>query len=133
MPAKKTKKCSSCGKRKKVEQFHKHSRTKDGLQSYCKACQKKKKAQWHKDNPERYRNQNLKKRYGITVEQVDEMVEAVGGRCPGCLRITEDWHVDHNHDTGEVRGVLCGNCNRAAGLVGDNPAIMLRLAEFYSM
>ena len=132
MPAKKTKKCKDCGKRKNVDQFHKRKLSKDGLQWHCKDCQKKKKAEWfqQKDNG---RNQNLKRRYGITVEQFNEMIEAVGGRCPGCLRITEDWHVDHNHDTGEVRGVLCGNCNRAAGLVGDNPETLLRLAEFYSV
>ena len=133
MPAKKTKKCKDCGKRKKVEQFGKNKSRKDGLQVYCKDCQNFRSMEWYKNNPETYRNTQYKRKYGVTAEQVNEMVEAVGGRCPGCLRVTEDWNVDHNHDTGEVRGVLCGNCNRAAGLVGDNPAIMLRLAEFYSV
>ena len=129
----KTKKCPDCGVTKTPSEFNKDKRNKDGLQCYCKTCQVARTQAWRTANPDRDRNTQYKRKYGVTAEQVNEMVEAVGGRCPGCLRVTEDWNVDHNHDTGEVRGVLCGNCNRAAGLVGDNPAIMLRLAEFYSV
>jgi hypothetical protein len=49
------------------------------------------------------------------------MVETQGGRCASCRDQLIETHVDHDHVTGEVRGVLCPNCNKALGMLKDDP------------
>lgn len=69
----------------------------------------------------------LRARYGLTVEQYDAMVEGAGGVCEICkqpppttsIAPNRVLHVDHDHVTGEVRGLLCSACNRSIGLIGD--------------
>lgn len=70
---------------------------------------------------------NLKK-FGITPEQYDQMLHEQQGVCAACGKAETHRNqfgvcrlaVDHNHDTGQVRGLLCGRCNRALGLLGDS-------------
>jgi hypothetical protein len=78
----------------------------------------------------------LKNTYGMTVEQYESMLDEQDGRCaicrsdrPGGPR-TPIFTVDHDHDTGRVRGLLCSSCNRALGLLRDDPEV-LRLAIGY--
>lgn len=83
-------------------------------------------------SPSRQRGYSLWKRYGITSEQFDAILEAQGG-CAACGSPTTDgkyWHVDHDHtccDTQArscgkcIRGILCHGCNTALGNVGDDP------------
>ena len=61
----------------------------------------------------------LRNKYGITVEEYNARVRAVGGRCQACGN-ERPLNVDHAHDDGHVRGMLCGECNRAIGLLGDS-------------
>jgi len=63
-------------------------------------------------------------RYGISPEQYLEMWEAQGGKCKICGKKLPDGeylHVDHDKETGEVRGLLCGDCNKGLGYFRDNP------------
>lgn len=84
------------------------------------------------------RNESLRKfptgtpqparRHGMTTEQYSALVARP---CEVCGDATEPRrHVDHNHSTGEVRGVLCGNCNRALGVLGENVQRILNLADY---
>lgn len=61
--------------------------------------------------------------YGITVEEYDQMLAAQDGHCACCGTAEPGgrgcMHVDHDHETGEIRGLICHNCNRAIGLLGD--------------
>ena len=60
----------------------------------------------------------LKKKYGITMSQYDEMLERQSGKCAICERPPPSntrLAVDHNHQSGEIRGLLCGRCNRFVG------------------
>lgn len=60
-------------------------------------------------------------RYGLTKEEYDHLLHIQGGLCAICLQESKTkLHVDHCHNTGKVRGLLCGNCNRALGLFKDN-------------
>lgn len=75
----------------------------------------------------------LKRKYGLTVEEFDGMLAAQDGRCAICATDTpgvKGWCVDHCHDSGRVRGVLCTSCNTAIGQMKDNP-VRLRAAADY--
>lgn len=71
----------------------------------------------------RHRRWKLQTKYGLTLEQMEQMFVAQNGQCAICLKPFEKWsniHVDHNHETGKVRQLLCSNCNTAIGLFHDN-------------
>lgn len=73
----------------------------------------------------RTRAHNLKHFYGITIEDFDSMFRAQNGRCAICGTKKQDakgdrFHVDHNHDTKKVRGLLCSNCNTILGYAKEN-------------
>jgi hypothetical protein len=74
------------------------------------------------------RDYHLRRRYGLTSADVDAMIEAQGGTCAVCPGPPQ--HVDHDHETGEVRGILCFNCNQALGNVRDNSMVLRGLARY---
>jgi hypothetical protein len=81
------------------------------------------------------RKHNLKKFYGLTQADFDRMLEVQDGRCAIChgddpRSRTKQWHIDHNHETGIVRGLLCGPCNTGIGQMQDDP-VRLRAAADY--
>jgi hypothetical protein len=67
----------------------------------------------------RYKD-NLKRRYNLEVEDYLTMVNNQQGACAICRQHAERLHVDHCHDTGQIRGLLCQNCNTALGKFHDN-------------
>ena len=81
----------------------------------------------------RRRGYKLKTKYGITLARFEEILASQGGRCAICK--TAQWtktgpSLDHNHRTGQVRGVLCNRCNAAIGFFDENPERM-RCAQIY--
>ena len=81
---------------------------------------------WHIENPEKARAMYRMRNYGITQEQWDTLFTSQGNKCgnPGC-GATEPggkfhWNTDHDHVTGEVRGILCHHCNRLLGAARDD-------------
>jgi hypothetical protein len=93
--------------------------------------------QWQRDNPERHqakqreyaesgkkkiadRKSHLKRTYGLTLEDFDAMLAAQGGGCAICGKPNVD-HIDHDHRSGRVRGILCFGCNVAIGQMDDDP------------
>ena len=71
------------------------------------------------------RTHYLKYRYGITLEDYDQMLAEQGGRCGACGTTDvrngkQRFDIDHDHVTGVVRGLLCGHCNRAFGMLADD-------------
>lgn len=71
--------------------------------------------------------------YGIQPEAYDRLYEAQGGRCAICATATgrtKRLAVDHDHVTGEVRGLLCGPCNRMIGRLRDSAAALARAADY---
>jgi len=83
--------------------------------------------EWRKANPEKaaviYRRRNLKQKYGITIEQFEEMVLQQDGRCAIC-HSKEKLVVDHCHTSNEIRGLLCASCNRGIGLLKDSKGVL---------
>lgn len=66
----------------------------------------------------------IRKKYGITKNQYDNLLQKQGGGCAICGRVEEPdgrrLSIDHDHNTGEVRGILCNNCNNGIGSFGDD-------------
>lgn len=91
---------------------------------------------WREANPEKEKHTYLKSRYGITLEQYEHMFTECNGRCMICDKPGEDsdrgLHVDHNHETGDIRGLLCGSCNLALGHFKDSIPLLLKAIEYLS-
>jgi hypothetical protein len=77
------------------------------------------------------RSRHLVKKYGITLDEYEALSESQNHLCQICGDTEEGGlHVDHDHRTGEIRGLLCGRCNKAIGLFDDDPTRVLA-AERY--
>jgi hypothetical protein len=87
------------------------------------------KAAWNKANPAARRRIHLKAKYGITPEEFDRMADAQQGLCGICGE-DKQLVVDHCHDTGRVRGLLCRQCNAAIGQLRDDPALLRHALEW---
>jgi len=109
--------------RKKVRQEYKKSdKGKEAEKRYVRK-------NWDKNAP--LREKHLLWRYGITPEQYNELFEKQKGLCAICGKEQEArLHVDHCHNTKVVRGLLCGNCNRALGLMKDNIEFLLKAVNY---
>lgn len=97
--------------------------------SFCRPHYNAYMREWNKRNPERVRNSVLKKLYGISLEQYDEMLARQNGVCAICQQ--PEWakfrdgrikalSVDHCHESGNVRGLLCVECNTLLAKAEDN-------------
>lgn len=80
---------------------------------------------------------NLKANFGITLEEYEGMLEKQNGCCAICGRSEPDEAertkrlcVDHDHDTGKIRALLCHKCNKALGLLQESPALLQKAAEY---
>ena len=131
-----TKRCSKCKEEKSFCQFQKRARERDGLHRLCKSCISEQNRNYY--TPAKNRARNLKKSYGITVELYDSMYEEQNGVCKICgnpestIRqgAVQSLAVDHCHDTGKIRGLLCNCCNRAIGMLGDNVTILRNAIQY---
>lgn len=72
----------------------------------------------------------LWKLYGLTVEQYDAILARQGGVCAGCRGSEVVLCVDHDKETGEVRGILCRNCNTGIGALRHDPGVLRRLVRY---
>ena len=127
-----TKWCSKCGEVKPLEGFSKHKSTRDKYQSWCKSCFAAYDKNWR--TPERSRKKSLKYLYGITPETYEVFLVSQDRCCKICGKHEDDelgsLCVDHDHNTGKVRGLLCQNCNLAIGKLGDSPETVLKAHEY---
>ncbi|MEU8803382.1 endonuclease VII domain-containing protein [Spirillospora sp. NPDC048819] len=121
--------CPRCEKVKPVDEFGRNRSEESGITGYCRPCHNLIKNESRERNHGSVRNYLLKLRYGVTEDQVRQMIAEQGGICVICLR-AEPKHVDHDHMTGLVRRVLCFKCNGGLGQFEDDPE-RLRLAAEY--
>lgn len=124
-----TKTCKGCGEPKLLERFYGRKGNRDGLSNTCRTCEDVRSRAWQAANPERTRVTNkrtaLRRYYGMTIEQYEEMLLGQDGRCACCGTDKPGGpggtlHVDHNHRTGKVRGLICSDCNTGIGKLGDD-------------
>jgi hypothetical protein len=78
------------------------------------------------------RKSELKRKYGITEAEYFDMLDKQQGKCAicECEPQGKDFAVDHNHKTGEVRGLLCSNCNTGIGLLGDDVSRLIAARQY---
>lgn len=129
----KTKKCTKCLKIKPVSEFHTDRSRKDGLRYWCKPCNINNIKQWTQKNPayvkRLQRNNDLKRYYGITLEQYEGMKAKQNDKCAICHK-SNKLVVDHCHVSGTVRELLCHRCNRVLGIVEEDEILLRSLAEY---
>jgi hypothetical protein len=113
------KQCSKCKEVKSVSEFHKNRKIKSGYASACKPCVASYTKEFYHNNLEHHklkaRAGNLKRKYGLTNEEYDALFLFQGGVCFICKRACPTGRrlaVDHDHDTGAIRGLLCTMCNQ---------------------
>lgn len=111
--------CRQCGKPNAVPPAH-----------HCPTCKRVNK----KAAAKRAHSARIFKIYGITGEQYDELYEMQGRKCAICVTSTgasKRLAVDHNHETGEVRGLVCGRCNHnLLGAAHDTTDILKRAIAY---
>lgn len=99
----------------------------------------KERERWANLPKERQRNTRLLSQYGITYQDLVCMLESQGGACKICktpvkldlnLNSFDKACVDHCHDSGKVRGVLCNHCNRALGMAKDDISILEAMIKY---
>lgn len=113
--------CVRCGERPE------HVSRNGQHRSWCSSCLNKANYETKAKDPERYlairRNRHLRIKYGLSAKDFDDLVAAQDNSCAICHG---DWsdrgpHVDHDHETGEIRGLLCHWCNLMLGNAKDDP------------
>lgn len=131
-----TKRCFACGQTKPTSMFYRSNV--HYFQKECKECCRTRKYRWHKTDAGKRSSANtkLKRRFGITIEQYEEMLAAQGGKCAIC-GATESYMkhglaVDHCHATGQVRALLCKGCNIGIGNLRDSAELCARAARYLS-
>lgn len=146
-----TKRCVLCKEIKPESDFTRNKGFHDGLDRTCRACAAERNAAYTRANREalnasalrryhantdRYADYSLKRHYGMSRGDYDRMLAEQGGRCAICgstspngVRISR-FHVDHCHETGRVRGLLCENCNKGIGLFHDNPDLIMLAIKY---
>ena len=118
--------CFECGESKPLEAYT--SRGNGHRRRECNECRSAKRRATH--NPERVRAIMLRYKYGISVEEYDQMFKNQDGVCAICHKPDKVLCVDHDHNTGEIRGLLCAQCNTALGKFRDDPLLLQRAAEY---
>jgi len=137
--------CKVCEKELEATNFYWKPDGKYKHSSLCRACYQLSRRAYQQDYMKTYnkpeycpekREESRIKSYGLSLQEYDDMMEAQGGGCAICGSSDPKtprggrFCVDHNHETNEVRGLLCSSCNRALGLFGDDPNVLSKAVVY---
>lgn len=141
--------CRKCHKDKPQQEFVKNKAYKSGYGTICKSCKREYDKERY-NNPE-YKQAHLAKqkeyrkatyspavrrekalmlKYGLSQDDFDAIRMSQFGLCLICQEEPEKLYVDHCHKTGEVRGLLCRECNSALGMMKENTAAIFRMVDY---
>lgn len=138
------KQCGDCKQTKPMEDFRwntgwDHIKRKD---SVCAKCRNRRAREWHTkpENKKRYHAGRIRREYGLPEGEYENLLASQGGGCAIC-GITEKatnaadgkarrLDVDHDHVTGEVRGICCSTCNNGLGCFRDDPILIQKAVEY---
>jgi len=118
------KKCTKCKIVQPFKDFHINSR-KGQLAPRCKKCNRIKHNEWAKKNRDKIKKRHSiswrKHKYGLTQEQYNDMILSQNNECAICKKPShKTLHIDHDHTTGKVRGLLCSTCNTGIGFFNED-------------
>lgn len=120
--------CCKCKFPKSFDDFYKNKSCKDGFHKQCKSCHTIK-----RQSKEYNREYKLLSRYELTQEKFNIIFEFQDRRCAICrtsIPSKRGWVIDHDHLTGEVRGILCHKCNLGIGLLLDNINVVYKAYDY---
>jgi hypothetical protein len=141
--------CPGCQSLKMLDEFGSNRSSHDGKQQYCKPCavakvtasrhkdptsHRRSSKAWRERNPERHADNHAKWMYGIEHGTYAKMLATQDGQCAICR--TDDpkpakrFHIDHCHETGDVRGLLCTNCNVGLGHFRHDQALLAAASTY---
>ena len=110
--------CPGCTEVKPHSEWNRNRASRDGWASYCRPCLAR-----------RGRESYFRRKYGLSEAEIEQRLEDQAGRCPICLA-EPAVHVDHDHETGVVRGLVCFQCNAALGQLRNSPFVIRRAAAY---
>lgn len=139
--------CRDCKKNTENKDLVKNKLFKDGFDTLCLSCNRERVKKWRKKNPELRaeqlkkegkkdysRNKQYKRLYGITINTYNEMFSSQNGCCKICNKHQSEFKkrlvVDHNHSTGEIRGLLCSPCNSLIGFAYEKIGILTKAIDY---
>ena len=130
-----SKRCLRCGEEKPLTAFHRQALNSDGVRQPCADCRndggRKRYAENLDGHREATRRRQYKHRYGLTYEQYEALLAAAAcGICGATQSARGKLCVDHDHETGRLRGFLCTECNLALGYLKDDPTLLRRALEY---
>lgn len=137
--------CSGCNKDKSLEEFHRQSSSKDGYRGRCKVCIKKVTDAWYEKNGPRARDYHREydkrtrfrkkaKSYGLSEDELHALFVEQQGHC----KICDEWvgndklYIDHCHQKGNVRSLLCLQCNTGLGNFKDRVDLLQSAIDYLS-
>lgn len=137
------KQCCTCKNSKPLTDFGKNKSTKDGLNKRCKTCHNSSSSRYYELNTSKHRalvNANNVRLYwpdlskDEALKQYETLVLSQNNQCAICKidlsQFEKRPHIDHNHKTGQVRGLLCSNCNRGLGYLKDSMDVLQSAIEY---
>lgn len=131
--------CTACKKLKPVGEFNKEKKNVHGLKTKCRECSHDHYAKTQKENSKLYmRTRNLRLKFDMNETEYKQMFDAQDGTCAICGQsetkilqgVLLQLCVDHNHETGEIRGLLCNACNAGLGYFKDNAEYLARASTY---
>lgn len=122
--------CTNCKRNLPLDNFYRAGKY---YQSTCKECFTLKNNQWKKDNWVSHRWYVYKSRNKGTTVKKEEFVSLLlsASKCEIC-ESTKNLSVDHDHETGKLRGILCADCNHAIGKLKDNTLLLTKAIGYLS-
>jgi hypothetical protein len=119
------KRCKHCGEEKTLDDFYADRKAKDGRRPECKACNLAARAAKYAAH--------LKRKFGITLADYDRLLDGQGGVCAICGESRPEertLHVDHDHVSGAIRGLLCFRCNNSLGDLREDVELFRRATDY---
>ena len=126
--------CTNCGESKPVSDFYKRKNRPGGLVSECKCCTISRNRSRYEGRKEEINDKRAAKLYNLTYDEVVRMRQEANGICKCCGRAGLHHHkrlvIDHDHTTGQVRGLICSRCNSILGFAQDDLSTLKNLVSY---
>ena len=122
--------CGRCSTGKPIADFPRAKSTGERRRSYCRDCAAVQMREWRNENKDTYLRTRYKRQYNISDEQYENLKNIT---CCQICNKKKPLHLDHDHSTGEYRGMLCVNCNTALGGFKDDVKLLNKAIEYLTI